>query len=252
MQRNDANNFHSAGSAFGATHAEAIFVSGHTPELLRPKIANIRAIAAALGRDPSSLKFFATITPFIGKTALDAQARYDEAKKHASVIGGLVLFSSWTGIDLSGLPVDEEIDFTAYSGGDRISSSLSDLVTKTEDAPKYTPRWIAEKAAFGALGPTPIGTAETVADELERWIEDGDLDGFNIAYVTTPGSFADVVDLLVPELRKRGVYPEAPGPDDAPLTSRERIYGKGQKYLRDDHVGSGYRYNVYSDKIAQE
>ena len=48
----------------------------------------------------------------------------------------------------------------------------------------------------------------TVADEIERWIEEGDLNGFNLAYVTTPGTFEDIVDLLIPELRRRGLYPE--------------------------------------------
>jgi alkanesulfonate monooxygenase SsuD/methylene tetrahydromethanopterin reductase-like flavin-dependent oxidoreductase (luciferase family) len=219
---------------------------------LRPKIAKIRELAASLGRDPSSLKFFGTITPFIGETEEAAKAKLEEARKHASVIGGLALFSSWTGIDLSSLPVDEEIDFAAHSHGDRISTVVSDMASETDGAPKFTPRWIAEKAAFGALGPSPVGTAETVADEFQKWVEDGDLDGFNIAYVTTPGSFVDVVDLLVPELRRRGLYAEAPHPDDAPLTARERVYGKGQNLLRNDHVGASYRYDVYDVTVAKE
>ncbi len=51
--------------------------------------------------------------------------------------------------------------------------------------------------------------------------------------------------LLVPELRKRGVYPE--NAEEA-LTARERIYGTGQSKLRDDHSGSGYKYNVYEEE----
>lgn len=86
-----------------------------------------------------------------------------------------------------------------------------------------------------------------VADEMQRWIEEGDLDEFNIAYVTTLGSFEDVVYLLVPELRRRGLYPEASEEGDELLTAREKIYGKGQKLLRTDHVGSTYRYDVYQE-----
>ncbi|CZR60404.1 related to thermophilic desulfurizing enzyme [Phialocephala subalpina] len=237
----------SAGSKPGATHAEAIFVASHSPELLRPKIAKIRAQAAVLGRDPQSLKFFASITPFIGSTMAVAQKKLADARKYASVIGGLVLFSSWTGIDISNLPLDEEIRPEEHSDGNKISTVLDGMIATSENVPKWTPRVIAEKAAFGGLGPCPCGTPNMVADEMQRWIEEGDLDGFNIAYVTTPRSFEDVVYLLVPELRRRGLYPEAPGEGDEPLTAREKVYGKGQKLLRSDHVGSTYRYDVYQE-----
>lgn len=236
-----------AGSAFGATHAEAIFVASHSPSLLRPKIAKIRAQAAALGRDPQSLKFFASITPFIGSTQAIAEEKLADARKYASVIGGLVLFSSWTGIDISTLPLDEEIKPSEEAGGNKISSILDQMVATSENVPKWTPRVIAEKAAFGGLGPCPVGTPDVVADEMQRWIEEGDLDGFNIAYVNTPGSFEDVVYLLIPELRRRGLYPEAPEEGDEQLTAREKIYGKGQKLLRSDHVGATYRYDVYKE-----
>jgi hypothetical protein len=73
---------------------------------------------------------------------------------------------------------------------------------------------------------------------MERWITEADRDGFNIAYVTTPGTFEDVVDLLIPELRRRGLYPEAK-PEEKPWTMREKIYGKGQSGLRDDHIEHG-------------
>lgn len=234
-----------AGSKFGGTHAESVFVASHSPILLRPKIAKIRATAAALGRDPSSLKFFASITPFIGATLAIAEEKLADARKYASVIGGLVLFSSWTGIDVSKLPLDEEIKPSEHADGNKISSVLDGMVSTSENVPKWTPRVIAEKAAFGGLGPCPVGTPDMVADEMQRWINEGDLDGFNIAYVTTPGSFEDVVNLLVPELRRRGLYPEAPSEGEEPLTARERVYGKGQKLVRDDHVGVTYRYDVY-------
>ena len=160
-------------------------------------------------------------------------------------MGGLVLFSSWTGIDISTLPLDEEIKPSGHEQGNNISSILDQMSSTSENVPKWTPRVIAEKAAFGGLGPCPVGTPDVVADEMERWIEEGDLDGFNIAYVITPGSFEDVVDLLVPELRRRGCYPEKPGEGEESWTAREKIYGRGQKLLSGDHVGAKYRYDIY-------
>jgi hypothetical protein len=76
---------------------------------------------------------------------------------------------------------------------------------------------------------------------MEEWIRVADLDGFNIGYVWTPATFEDVVELLVPELRKRGIY----APEGESGTMRERIYGPGQQRLRSDHVGTQYRFHVY-------
>ncbi|OTA91382.1 hypothetical protein M434DRAFT_13173 [Hypoxylon sp. CO27-5] len=241
----------SAGSEFAATHAEAIFVSSHSPAILRPKVAKIRELAAAKGRDPQSLKFFATYTPIIGRTDEEARAKYEELKKYGSVIGGLVLVSGWTGIDLSKIPLDQEISAADSLEAHKVRSILDAFTTTSEDIPKWTPRVIAQKASIGGLGHVAIGSPQTVADDMERWIQEGDLDGFNIGYVTTPGTFEEVVELLIPELRRRGIYPDPPAEGEK-LTARERIYGKGQKGLRDDHVGSAYKYDRYKEDPPYE
>ncbi|KAL4865488.1 hypothetical protein BDV12DRAFT_149216 [Aspergillus spectabilis] len=238
-----------AGSNFAAAHAEGIFVSSHSPAVLAPKVAAIRKQAAELGRDPQSIKFFTTFTPILGRTDEEAKAKYDEAKKHASVIGGLVLFSGWTGIDISRIPLDQDITAADSLEAHKVTSILDGFTTTSEDVPRWTPRVVAERAAIGGLGPVAIGTPEKVADELERWIREADLDGFNLAYVTTPGTFEDVVDLLVPELRRRGIYSEAP---QEGLTAREKVYGQGQAGLRSDHTGSRYKYDVYQEEPPYE
>ncbi|KAF6810826.1 xenobiotic compound family [Colletotrichum plurivorum] len=237
----------SAGSEFAATHAEGIFVSSHSPHLLRPKVKTIRDRAASLGRDPQSVKFFATFTPIVGRTDEEARAKHEELKKYASVIGGLVLVSGWTGIDLSKIPVDQEVTAADSLEAHKVRSILDAFTTTSEHVPKWTPRVIAERAAIGGLGPVSVGSPQKVADEMEHWIREGDLDGFNIGYVTTPGTFEDVVDLLIPELRRRGLYPEAPA-EDVQLTAREKVYGPGQKGLRADHPGSTYKYDVYREE----
>ncbi|KAF2226663.1 alkanesulfonate monooxygenase [Elsinoe ampelina] len=233
-----------AGSAFAATHAEAIFVSSHSPSVLRPKVDNIRKLAAEQGRDPRSIKFFATFTPIIGRTDEEAKAKFEELKKYASVEGGLVLFSGWTGIDISKIPLDKKITADDSTEAHKVTSILDGFTTTSEEVPEWTPRVVAEKAAFGGLGPLGVGSPAKVADELERWIEVGDLDGFNIGHVDTPGTFEDVVDRLIPELQRRGLYPLK---QEDGLTAREKIYGKGQAGLRDDHTGSRYKYDVYKE-----
>jgi alkanesulfonate monooxygenase SsuD/methylene tetrahydromethanopterin reductase-like flavin-dependent oxidoreductase (luciferase family) len=235
-----------AGSAFAASHAEAIFVSGHSPSVLRPKIDHIRQLAAQQGRDPRSLKVFATFTPIVGRSDDEARAKLAELKRYASVIGGLVLFSGWTGIDISRVPLDQDLTAADSLEAHKVTSVLDAFTTPSEEVPRWTPRLVAEKAAIGGLGPVAVGSPQTVADEMERWVREADLDGFNVGYVTTPGTFEEVVDLLVPELRRRGVYAEA---GEEGLTAREKVYGKGQRELRADHPGSRYKYDVYEEEV---
>lgn len=235
-----------AGSAFAAKHAEAIFVSAHSPAVLKPKIANIRKTAEEAGRDPSSIKVFATFTPIVGRTDEEAIEKFKEAQKYASTIGGLVLFSGWTGIDISKIPIDRDITVDDSTEAHKVTSMMSAFTTTSEEIPKWTPRVVAEKAAIGGLGPVGVGSPATVADEMERWIREADIDGFNLSYVTTPGTFEDVVELLIPELRRRGIYPEK-REDDEPMTAREKVYGKGQSKLRSDHFGSTFKYDVYKE-----
>jgi alkanesulfonate monooxygenase SsuD/methylene tetrahydromethanopterin reductase-like flavin-dependent oxidoreductase (luciferase family) len=220
--------------------------------VLAPKVSKIRELAKEKGRDPQSIKFFATFTPILGKTDEEAQEKYAELKKYASEIGGLVLVSGWTGIDLSKYPPDHVLSADDATTDHRVRSLLDQFTVASPEVPEWTPRFIAEKASIGGLGPVSVGSPTTVADEMERWVKEADVDGFNIGYVTTPGSFEDVVDLLVPELRRRGIYAEIPEEEDEEWTAREKVYGKGQKGVRDDHEGARYRYDVYEDTVEKE
>ena len=158
-----------------------------------------------------------------------------------------MLFSGWTGIDISRIPLDQELSAASATEAHRVRSVLESYTTPTKEIPAWTPRTVAERAAFGGLASVTVGSASTVADEMERWCREADVDGFNVGYVTTPGSFEDLVDLLIPELRSRGLYPDLPVEGEEALTAREKIYGKGQKELRADHVGSRYKYAVYQE-----
>lgn len=215
----------------------------------------VRALAARRGRDPRSVRFFATLTPVVGRTDEEARARYEELRRYASVTGGLVLFSGWTGIDISGIPLDQELTAADSAEAHKVRSVLDSFTAAAAagggEVPRWTPRLVAERACIGGLGPVAVGSPQTVADELERWVREADVDGFNLGYVTTPGTFEEVVDLLVPELRRRGLYPGA-APEGEQLTAREKIYGRGQKELLDDHTGSRYKYDVYEEEAPYE
>ncbi|KAJ4377342.1 hypothetical protein N0V83_000167 [Neocucurbitaria cava] len=108
------------------------------------------------------------------------------------------------GIDLSQYDIDQEITPNDVSVDGRVHPLVNSLKYHGNDISSWTPRKIGKAVSLGGNGSVPVGSAATVADAFEEWIEIADLDGFNVGYVTSPGSFEDLVDLLVPELRRRG------------------------------------------------
>lgn len=99
-----------AGKVFAAQHAEAIFVSAHAPAVCAKSIAEVRELAKSqFGRDPSHIKVLALVTPILGRTTEEAQAKLAEYRKYASSEGALALFAGWTGMDLSQYGDEEEL-----------------------------------------------------------------------------------------------------------------------------------------------
>jgi FMN-dependent oxidoreductase (nitrilotriacetate monooxygenase family) len=220
------------GVRFAAAHAEAVFVSGPTPQIVRGPVRALRAAAAELGRDPRSIKVFTMVTPVVAETHELAVAKLAEYRQYVSTAGALALFGGWTGVDLAELDPDEPL---RYVETDANRSALASFTTAAPER-TWTVRELAEEIGIGGRGPVLTGSPTEVADELERWVEEADVDGFNLAYVTTPGTFVDFAKFVVPELRRRGRVP-----DRAPRsTLRERLGGAGP-LLPADHPGAGYR-----------
>lgn len=99
-----------AGKTFAAQHAEAIFVGGHSPSVVKNNIAEIRSLAQnQFGRDPQSIKFLALLCPVLGRTEEEAVDKFKYYRSLGSIDGALALFGGWTGIDLSKYGDDEEL-----------------------------------------------------------------------------------------------------------------------------------------------
>ena len=224
-----------SGLAFAARHAEAVFFIEPRPELLRPKVARLRELAKGQGRDPRSLKVFPLMTVVTAATDAEARAKLADYQRYASYDGALALYGGWTGLDLSGYDPDRPL---RYADTDAMRSALETFTT-ADPAREWTPREIARFVGIGGRGPVVAGGPGTVADEMERWISEADADGFNLAYAITPGTFQDIVEHLVPELRARGLLRTA----YEGSTLRESLYGAGQARLREDHPGARYRRN---------
>lgn len=108
----------------------------------------------------------------------------------------------------------------------------------------WTIRDIITHNFIGGRGPVVIGSPAEVADELQSWIAETDLDGFNLSYAITPGGYRDFADLVVPELQRRGVYKT----DYAPGTLREKTFGAGHARLPDTHPAARFRFDAAASR----
>lgn len=109
----------------------------------------------------------------------------------------------------------------------------------TNNRVAWNKKTIAEQLIMGGNGAKVIGSPTTCADELERWSDIADVDGFNLSYASIPETFDDLIEHLIPELRKRGLFWDdyaVPGG-----TLRENYLGvKGKTRLDDSHPGAKF------------
>ena len=223
----------SRGIAFAAGNAEAIFVAASTKAGLKETVGKIRDALEAAGRDRYAAKIYTLLTIITDETSEKAQAKYLDYLSYASEEGALVFMSGWMGVDLSQYALDEPIGNVKSNA---IQSTVANFQAANHDGSEWTVGDIARAGAIGGLGPFIVGSGVEIADQLEDWAAETDLDGFNLAYAITPGTFEDVVTWVVPELQKRGVYPT----EYAEGSLRQKLHGRGDR-LPDEHRGAGYR-----------
>jgi FMN-dependent oxidoreductase (nitrilotriacetate monooxygenase family) len=213
------------GREFAARNAEAVFVSQPTPEKVASYMADLRERAADHGRDPDDLSFFPGVVPIVAATEDLAEAKRESYEAHVDVEGVLALLSGFVDMDLSELDPDQKIQHIE-----------TEAIQGTVDAfaggeSEWTVREMAEFAGLGTTSPVVVGTPGQVADELEWWYDEVGVDGFNVKEVVRPDTLREFVDLVVPELRERGLVREAYEHD----TLRGNLLGRDR--LADDHPG---------------
>jgi len=220
------------GREFAARHAECVFIGGPSKEFIAPRVADLRRRAAAHGRNPDDILVFLLMTVITGPTEAAAKAKWDDYRNYVSSEGALTLISGWTGIDLANYRLDEPIE---HVNGEAITS----YVDAAAHAVGGRVRTVGELAAIGGSSPILVGSPVQIADELESWVDEADVDGFNLAYAVTPETFNDFVDLVVPELQRRGRYKR----EYRAGTLREKFFGHGRARLGYPHPAAGYRSN---------
>lgn len=219
------------GREFAGRNAECIFIGAPNIEAAKQTVRKIRGEAVKAGRAPEEVKILTMLTPIVGRTEEEALAKYEDYKGHISYEGALALAGGWTGIDFSVYKPNENL---RYVKNDAIQSAVENF-TKIDPAKPSTVEDIKNYIGIGGLGPVAAGNPEQIADHMERWINEAGVDGFNIAYAVTPGTFKDFAELVVPRLQERGLLRK--GYDGNTL--RDNLFGKGSQ-LPSHHPGKSY------------
>src|SRR5581483_9202449 len=215
------------GIAFGARHGEALFVTYPTIEAARVRVARIRSAIRAEGRDPDHVKLLLGLAVVVAETDEEARLKESRLRSYASPDGAFALFGGWTGIDLAQFRDDEPLDRFPSEGikaaARWFSAAYPGRMLTLADA--------REEMKLASLIPLVVGDPIRVADEVERWVDETGIDGLNLVPIYQPGSFAEFIDLVVPELHRRGrLRTSYEG-----KTLREHLFGAGQRRLLPDH-----------------
>jgi FMN-dependent oxidoreductase (nitrilotriacetate monooxygenase family) len=203
------------GRQFAGHHAECVFVNGGNKAGVARLVADLRARAA-----PRPIQVFVGATPVIGRTEAEAHDILADYRRHSSVEGALGHASASLGIDFARYGWDDPVD---DSPTEAIRSNVEAMTRQLGQG--WTKRMLANQFILGSRQPPIVGDPSQVADELQAWVTEADVDGFNLSRTVAPECWTAAVDLLVPELQRRGAYKT----EYAPGTYREKLFAAGPR-----------------------
>ena len=196
------------GRAFAARHAEAVFTAWQTLEEAQAFYADVKARAAAAGRDPEALKVLPGIVPVLGSTEAEAQRLERELEELLVWDYGLAQLSGILTVPLTAADLDRRITDLDLPGEEEINGNRSRfaLVADLGRREGLTVRQVIARLGGGRGHRTFTGTPEQVADTLEEWFRSGAADGFNVMPPLLPSVLEAFVDQVVPILQDRGLF----------------------------------------------
>ncbi|QEW18154.1 Nitrilotriacetate monooxygenase component A [Marinibacterium anthonyi] len=195
-----------AGRAFAAETAEVVFATGSRDQL-RGFYADLKGRMAGFGRSRDDLKVLAGLCVCVAETKAAAEAKLTELRKltHPSV--GLATISFHLEYDFHKIPLDEPIPVDDLPKEANLHKAFFDnLMGIVKANPGITPRQLYETYDRGT--PTLCGSPEEIADVMQDLVEAEACDGFMMLFNTLPGTFDDFNAMVVPELRRRGIFRE--------------------------------------------
>ncbi|WP_439624778.1 LLM class flavin-dependent oxidoreductase [Shinella sp.] len=192
------------GKNLAARTAEVVFTAQQTLADAQAFYADLKGRMARYGRHPDDLKIMPGVFPVVGRTRAEAHAKFEELQELIHPAVGIAQLSYMIGdFDLSAYPADGPIpELPETNGGKSRQALLFDLARRENLTINQLARRIAGARGHWQL----VGTAEDIADELEERFKGEGADGFNVMPPTLPGGIEDFIELVVPELRRRGLF----------------------------------------------
>jgi FMN-dependent oxidoreductase (nitrilotriacetate monooxygenase family) len=193
------------GRALAAATAEVIFTAHSRIGTAQEFYADIKARVAGQGRNPDHVLIMPGVSPFVGRTEAEAREKYDRLTSLILPEDGIALLNGLTGgtLDLTGYDIDGPLPPAPPTEG---MKSRQALIRQIADENGYSIRQLYEWVASARGHYTIVGSTAQVADMLEEWFTQGAADGFNILPPWLPTGLTDFVDLVIPELQRRGLF----------------------------------------------
>jgi FMN-dependent oxidoreductase (nitrilotriacetate monooxygenase family) len=194
-----------AGRALAAATAEVIFTAQPALASAQAFYRDLKGRLPAFGRSPDSLKVMPGLFAVVGRSEAEAQDKFGLLQQLVRPQDGLALLGRMIGnFDLSSYPLDGPLpDLPLTNDGQR---SRQQLLTELAQGENLSIRELYLRIAGGRGHFTVIGTAETIADQMQQWFEQEAADGFNVMPPWLPGGLDDFAELVVPELQRRGLF----------------------------------------------
>jgi alkanesulfonate monooxygenase len=193
-----------AGKEFAAEYAEIIFTTAETLEKAKAFSRDVKGRMAKFGRAPEHLKIMPGLNPVIGRTAEEAEEKYQFLQSQIHPEVGLELLSAALGgFDLTPYPLDGPLpDVPASKGSQGHFKQVMDMAR----VEKLTIRQIYMRYAGARGNRTVKGTAAQIVDQMEEWFLNDAVDGFLIQPPYLPGGLDEFIATVIPELQRRGIY----------------------------------------------
>ena len=189
------------GRELAAATADVVYAAAQTLEAAQAYYASVKGRMAKYGRHPDELKIMPGIMAIPGKTRQEAQDRYDILQEAVDPLVGLGALANYLG-DLSAYPLDGPVPEPPKRRMHSRAGIFLDIARRNN----FTIRQLYLSIAGGNGHRTVIGTPADIVDAMEEWFHNEAADGFNILPPWLPGGLDDVVDMVVPEMQRRGLY----------------------------------------------
>ena len=188
------------GVDFAAKYADAIFAIQPRPEDAKRYFDGIKGRMTELGRAPEECKILFGAQPIIGSSEAEAREKQDEHNRLVPLEGGMTILSAHADYDLSKIGLDAPM-------ADRTEPELQRLKTRFRkpSGESMTLREVAQRHGQSVGLPQFVGTVKSVADQMEAFLHTAGGDGFMLSPIYCPGAIEEFVDLVVPELQRRGL-----------------------------------------------